>query len=941
MKHCLENILICLFLVYTPVISGQNVHFNNIIVENGLFTNEIYDIFQDRRGRMWFATNLGVCMYNGYDFTNYTTRNGLADNVVFQIKEFDNTMYFNTFHGGIFSIDNDTILPYRFNTELLEKVGLEFTFDFIVDNDTLWFNISNNNGLFLIDGSGVVEEYLFNNKESTFYVKDISESKICGFLNQFLEADVASVITEQETFITVPTIAFNRSLRPRCDSKYFFYGHHLITDIYSTKTSAILFDRDIASLYTDNQNGLWVGTHGGGVLFYKNSNLEDHPKEYLSGKTISDIYEDVQGNIWFSTIERGLFCLKPNKSSHFPLDERIMVIKCSNSAIFCGTDNGNVYKIHGSAKELIYNNPLGYAIKDILILDSTQILVNSIVVNHIANTQHYFNPITSDRNNIYTHHGEYFVSAYNGINLIKNKRLVYDSQLNGFKDRVKRVFSFSSDSLFILSRTGLFLFADKTITNIVIDGVDELEITALNKWQGQLLISTKTNGVFLLDDSLRIKQKFNKETGLSSYNCWDIHVFKEMILVGSNKGVDVIKMSKKGIDITNINSSNLLHYNKVNCISTLNDNIIIGTDYGVEIFNNSAKNYNFNECYISDFKVHNLRRDLNDLTLTHNQNNIEISYVSPNYENDVSYKYRLVGATSDWSETDNNFIKFSQLSSGEYTFEVQPFVNDQYGNITTINFIINPHFMKTWWFILSALLLLSGITYKIVIDLKLKEGYKRKAIQSTQKALRAQMNPHFLFNALNSIQSYILINETELSVKYLNKFASLVRQVLDNSMHDFVTIKDDLSALENYIQLEEIRFEDKFEYVITIDEELDIHTCLIPPLLLQPIIENAIWHGLLHKENGGGKISISLKIEEDAIICDISDNGVGKVISQNIEGAKSYKSVGLKITKERVTTLNSNSQDKFQIKISDLYKNHKETGTLVKLTIPILKKKMI
>jgi LytS/YehU family sensor histidine kinase len=203
------------------------------------------------------------------------------------------------------------------------------------------------------------------------------------------------------------------------------------------------------------------------------------------------------------------------------------------------------------------------------------------------------------------------------------------------------------------------------------------------------------------------------------------------------------------------------------------------------------------------------------------------------------------------------------------------------------------------------------------------------------------MNPHFLFNALNSIQSYILINETELSVKYLNKFASLVRQVLDNSMHDFVTIKDDLSALENYIQLEEIRFEDKFEYVITIDEELDIHTCLIPPLLLQPIIENAIWHGLLHKENGGGKISISLKIEEDAIICDISDNGVGKVISQNIEGAKSYKSVGLKITKERVTTLNSNSQDKFQIKISDLYKNHKETGTLVKLTIPILKKKMI
>lgn len=914
---------------------SQSFYTTNISISEGLFTNEVYDIFQDKSGNMWFATDLGVCKYDGYEFQNFTTKNGLTHNVVFQIREYESRLYFNTYKGGICYLEKDTILPYKYNQKLLAKTAYEFVLDFIIEKGKLWFNVSNEDGLYSINQQGEIEVLNYKDKESTFYIKEIGENQICGFANQHLQSNKFRVNQQEETFITTPTIKLNLILRPQILESYFAYGKNLINYSQEKIKKTKLLDKEISALYKSKGNNLWVGTYGGGVFCYENAMLNSTPKTYLSGKTISDIFEDNQGNIWFSTTETGVYYFDTHKSFHMQLDEKVMVLRCSGSNVFCGTDNGNVYKISENTKELIYTSLNGSAIKDIHLLDSLHILVNNKVLNHFSKKQTTYNSNTTYLNNIYTNHGQYFVSAYNGFQLFnRGGDLVFDSKEDGFKDRVRKAVSFSPDSLLVLSNSGLYLFSDNKILKVDVEGVDELEITSICKWRNQLLISTKNNGVIFLDSLFHPLQVLSKNSGLSSDNCLSVYVNKNTILIGTNIGLDVVSETENGFSIQQFNTSNLLYNSKINCISAFDDKMVIGTDYGIEIFKDSKFEYEFNPIQITTFKVNDMPQ--NEREFRYNQNNIEIFFVSPNYGEEVSYRYRLAGATNKWSITQNNSIKYSQLSSGNYEFEVQPFVNNQFGDLTAVKFTIKSHFTNTWWFFIVIGLFVFWITYLIIMDMKMKEKYKREAIQSTQKALRAQMNPHFLFNALNSIQNYILRNEKELSIKYLSKFSSLVRQVLDNSMHNYIPIKDDLSALEDYLQLEQIRFEEKFEYEINIDEQLDSFTYLIPPLLLQPIVENAIWHGLLHKEEGIGKIVISYILKGEDVICSIEDNGVGRKVAEELEQAKKYKSVGIDITKQRLKVINANSKQKINIKIEDVNSNSKEVGTRVSLAIPIL-----
>ena len=219
--------------------------------------------------------------------------------------------------------------------------------------------------------------------------------------------------------------------------------------------------------------------------------------------------------------------------------------------------------------------------------------------------------------------------------------------------------------------------------------------------------------------------------------------------------------------------------------------------------------------------------------------------------------------------------------------------------------------------------------------MKIKEKYRRDAISAKQTALRSQMNPHFLFNALNSIQNYILRNEKELSVKYLNKFSNLIRKVLDNSMHNYIAIKEDLDALEDYIALEKVRFEGQFQHEVDVQEGLEIMDYQIPPLLLQPIVENAIWHGLIHKIDKDGLISIRFKMQDEDIICIIEDNGVGRKKSSALEiRKKNYKSVGIDITRDRLRIINTNRRHKIALYIEDINPEQEETGTRVTLRFP-------
>jgi LytS/YehU family sensor histidine kinase len=222
---------------------------------------------------------------------------------------------------------------------------------------------------------------------------------------------------------------------------------------------------------------------------------------------------------------------------------------------------------------------------------------------------------------------------------------------------------------------------------------------------------------------------------------------------------------------------------------------------------------------------------------------------------------------------------------------------------------------------------------------RLQFEYERKLATVEMSALRAQMNPHFLFNSLNSIDSYIIKNESRKASEYLNSFAKLIRLILHNSKSNLIPLKDELETLDLYLQMEALRFGNKFDYRIEVDDSIDTSGIQIPPLLIQPYVENAIWHGIMHQENGTrGKVFIRIWLENGSLYCTIEDNGIGRKKAMQLAAQSAgpkKKSMGMQITKERMEIMNKLHNLSGKVEIMDLTdEDQNATGTKIKLVIP-------
>ncbi|RMG84816.1 MAG: hypothetical protein D6714_07120 [Bacteroidetes bacterium] len=225
-----------------------------------------------------------------------------------------------------------------------------------------------------------------------------------------------------------------------------------------------------------------------------------------------------------------------------------------------------------------------------------------------------------------------------------------------------------------------------------------------------------------------------------------------------------------------------------------------------------------------------------------------------------------------------------------------------------------------------------------IIQEKLKNEYDRRIAEIEMKALRAQMNPHFLFNVLNSIKLFMVENKPEKASLYLTKFSRLIRLILNNSKNKMVCLADELEALKLYIEMENFRFNDKFDFVFEIDPDLHTETLEIPPLILQPYVENAIWHGLMHKEDGRGHLKVIVRRENESLRFVIEDNGIGREKSQslNTRFATSHESLGMKITKDRIQRTNEVYGMTAKVDVVDLKTDDGQpAGTRVILDLPV------
>ena len=353
--------------------------------------------------------------------------------------------------------------------------------------------------------------------------------------------------------------------------------------------------------------------------------------------------------------------------------------------------------------------------------------------------------------------------------------------------------------------------------------------------------------------------------------------------------------------------------------------------------------------YISGLKI--MGRDtlvMDQYELAYDQNFIKINYVGFAYNNPeaLQYKYKLVGINKNWVYTNSTFADYTTLPPGDYRFVVKAMNKNGYWSEVpaVIRVIINKPYWKMWWF-MAVTTSLGGLALSLIVFLWVRRVKKREEVKTEinkkigdmeLKALRAQMNPHFIFNIMSSIQHYITNNNTEAALKYLSKFAKLMRSIMDNSRQSVILIKDELSALELYLELESMRFKNKFTYEINVDESVDVNYDEIPAMLIQPYVENAILHGIGNKE-GKGHLSISLAKQNEMVVCKVEDDGIGRKKAMSIrDGKKStHKSMGMEITRERLELLNITRDSNLSVNVMDLEDdNGVSTGTRVEIAVP-------
>lgn len=474
-----------------------------------------------------------------------------------------------------------------------------------------------------------------------------------------------------------------------------------------------------------------------------------------------------------------------------------------------------------------------------------------------------------------------------------------------------------------------------------------------------------------VDDSDRIWSE--TEEGIMIYDPVNLRLIKKIgvneehfsVQLQNIPGTNVMcRLYSRGLMLYDYKNNNQVHLSlndglisySNSAISFANQNLFVGgANYiqSIPIDNIVGKKFVNRKCYLSsielfnqDFKTDTLPQYLHHLTLPYNKNFITLSFASTEFEKPerLEYRYKMDDVDPDWVYVNhlNRTISYNDLSPGKYLFHAAVKNNDGRWSDDAVNLSVN--IIPAWWqtnlFKVALAVSIVALLYLLVrwrihavrTHEQLKVRYEKELLELEAKALRAQMNPHFIFNCMNSIKSLIQKNEQEKAITYLTIFSKLIRTVFQNSDKREITLFNEIETCRLYTQMESMRFDNKFDYRFNIDPTLDLKSIMVPALIIQPFIENAIWHGIMPKQDGG-MVSVTVDKTDHTIHCIIDDNGIGRDISkQNKFYAKdgSHESKGEHLTQARLDLDNLLNERSAKIEIIDKKnENNISVGTTV------------
>jgi len=975
----------------TDTCFSQSYNFKNYSAEQGLPFVQVYTIFQDSKGNLWSGGYGGLSKFDGKTFTNYSPKNGLANHWVTSIAE-DNqgNIWIGTI-SGLSKFDGRNFSTFSKKHGLSGDNISSLTTD---KNGNLW--IATTEGITIYDGrsfsSLTTKKGLPSNNITLIYAdkngniwmgSDSGVSKIV-FENktpQDRSFDNYSVVNGiYDSLITSITEDNNGNIWFGTNKGVVQYdGVNIKT--FTTKDG--LSDNRIHSVIKDeHSNDIWVGTYSGLNKISENGIEKLNVSDVQNGNKVAHLYVDEEGNLWLGTFN-GLYRFRDPSFATFASKDGLInptvfpVFRDRKNNLWLGTYNGGFYKYDGKG----FRN---FTEKDGLI--GTQMY--SGMSDQDGNIWMGSNKGVSvyDGRSFRNFHGRKYGLKGDSVTAIiqdKQGRIWLGGNKGGtiLENGKPKTFELKSDAQnfdvwfefedskkniwFGTYLGGLFCYDGKNYVDFSkkLNLKSRSYLSVTEDKDGNLYFGN-FDGVYIYNPSTKKVSLISEKDGLSSDLIYvmSFDTAYEELFIGTNQGInrlDVKEYKKTGkIILQNYGTEEGFSSMETNSNGIWRDKdgtIWFGTVNGLIHFNPYALHHNHIESKVS---IKNIRIFYNDTILPANSelpyylNNISFEYIGICLTNPekVRYKFKLEGFDKIWSpETKETFARYSNIPAGKYVFKVISCNNEGLWNKepVTFSFTILPPVWKTWWFritMAASATILIFILFRVRLEsIRRKEAEKlKREIQlatNELKALRAQMNPHFIFNSLSSIQSFIMTKDEESALRYMNKFAKLMRMILSNSEKPSVTIREEIDSLKLYLELEALRWDNKFEYTIHIDPKVETDFHKIPGMLIQPYVENAIIHGVVPVENRKGKIEISISQNDTFIICTIQDNGIGRKRSQELKKISKqpeHESMGMKITSDRLEVLNRIHHSDLSVQITDMEdENRNVFGTKVEIFIPI------
>ncbi len=930
--------------------------FYNFSTAEGLPSSETYFVYQDKKGFIWICTDRGVVRYNGYSMQVLTEKEGLPDNVVFKVYEdYKGRIWFITYNGLLSYWDGNKIIPYKYNNQVKKYLGGDITTfkSFSIDkNDNILYS-AQYKGLVSISGQGEMKITRYKPKEGVYFYNSGYDWLLVLSLMTELDKPmpIYTIINNKQTKIT--EIKHSNSVGAyTAKGKGFFLFNDLI--INSDKPLSPYKVLNTIGLSINQQNIWYCTTSGAFSQPISDFGSNQHSPNYLSGYTITSVCQDQEGGYWFSTIEKGVFYTRNLNVTTFKVSNNenfnvITGVSLAKNQVFFA----NKFGIHQMTKipylsSVIYNNNPRIDVHNDQITESINTLIKRHIYNKSGSGQHGYYDVFFKNN--YT-----FFTSNDVVQLKPNGQF---EQLYSFVDDqsatsqhfLHAIMQDQKNRIIVGNNNGLFEVKNHRLyTNQFNDSrfkhrVSDLDFHPILKG----IAATRGIGVYFFDN-FKITHHLTTKDGLLDDQINSLFIDENgAIWVCSNKGLNRIDTDQAGrIIIQRMTMMNGLPSNEVNRVFAKNGEVWVATKNGlahISSLHNWSQKHIHNQLKIDNLTTEDsiIRNFRNELVFNSTVNNIKIALASSNFRTGKDKKIRYRYSSSDaWILSNEGELSLTKPAAGSYILEIS-YLNEaghwSKPQVMCRFYIDNPFYLK-WYAVLVYIALgISGIVLffkRRIRQIKLKNKQQKNIQQLEQKALQAQMNPHFIFNSLNSIQSFLIYEENEKAERFLLKFAQLIRQTLNNSRVSYITISSEIETLQKYLELEQMRFKDKFKFSIINELEPQELQYGIPPMLLQPFVENAVLHGFKTIQHGGEITLQFVSIKNNRLKCIVDDNGIGRSVAEQFID-KERVSFGTKITEQRLAAFRQKYNDEFRIQIIDKKEENRPTGTLVIIEIPVV-----